>query len=98
MGSTSPKNDNKPAANYATASKLDFPMSKEDLQDYALSMIPGSGALKLRMAGDKTDFIDSLTSFAEESTKTKYSPESPSKDPSGYLGQNARSITTYNAG
>jgi hypothetical protein len=98
MGSTSQKVANSSAANYATASAPDFPTSKEELQNYALSKIPGGEALKLRMAGDKTNLIDSLTSFAEESTKTKYSPQSPSKDPSGYLGQSARGITTYNAG
>jgi hypothetical protein len=94
MGASPSKLGTEKATEYASASAPVFPANVQELEDYAVSKIPGANALKMRMAGDKMNVIDGMTSIAEESAKQKYSPTTASKAPSGYLSQSARTGST----
>lgn len=67
------------------------PSSVDDLQTFALSRLPVSGITRMRLAGDRLNDINSVVSMAEESQRSKYSPEMPSKAPgSQYLSTSSR--------
>jgi hypothetical protein len=73
------------------------PISESALQNDLISGVPGSGLLKMRLAGDKLSDIGVLNSIAEASQETKYSPENLTKAPSSqYLSYSNSSFRPSN--